>query len=101
MKQIDEGLKIAQSKVIDTAVSGSYLFTGKAEGIFVGNQQVGQVVLPQVLVETIVGGKLEQPLDLGEDPGAKLFPGLAVILKAAEDVAKLHQDGIRRHVAVD
>lgn len=59
--------------MIDGTVIGTYLLTGHAERVFIGQQDEGQIIVPQIFVEAILGGKIEERFHLLIDPAGQIF----------------------------
>ena len=58
IEQMFEYGEISFGKMIDGPVIGAYLLAGHAEGVFIGQQQEGQIVVPKIVVKPILGGKV-------------------------------------------
>ena len=101
VKQLLKCPEIIFRKIIHASFSGAYLFTGNAEWIFIGDQQKCQVVMPEVLIESIVCRHLKDTFDLPENPGRQNFLRLAFLIHAAENITELHQNGVRLHITID
>ena len=101
MEQLHKCPEVTFRKIIDASFIRAHLLTGDAEGIFIGNQQKGQIILPQVFIESIICRHLKQVLDLGKSSGNQFLSGLALVVCLPDDIGQLHQNGILRHITVD
>ena len=59
VEQSTEDPKIAFGKVVHRPLQLPHPLGDEAEGVLVGHEQKGQVVLPQVFVKAIVGGQVQ------------------------------------------
>ena len=89
VKQFFEYGEICFCKMIDGTVIGTYLLTGHAERVFIGQQDEGQIIVPQIFVEAILGGKIEERFHLLIDPAGQIFFFCEIKFIVAEDAGQL------------
>ena len=89
VKQFFEYGEICFCKMIDGTVIGTYLLTGHAERVFIGQQDEGQIIVPQIFVEAILGGKIEERFHLLIDPAGQSFFFCEIKFIVAEDAGQL------------
>ena len=101
VEQLFEDGKIPFGKMVDGSVIGADFLTGHAERIFIGQEKEGQIVVPQVFVESIPGGKVEKRFHLFIDPCGKLRIRAAVLVKVLKDTGELPQDAVFSRIPVE
>ena len=89
VKQFFEYGEICFCKMIDGTVIGTYLLTGHAEIVFIGQQDEGQIIVPQIFVEAILGRKIEERFHLLIDPAGQIFFFCEIKFIVAEDAGQL------------
>ena len=92
--------KIVPGKVVHRAVLGAHPLGNQAEGVLVGHQQKGQVVLPQILVKAILCRQVQQPLDLVVNAPHQGLPGHTTSLPSLEQRRQFGQNGLFSQVSV-
>ena len=58
MEKAAEDGKVTLGEVIHRPVPGTHPLGGEGEGILVGEKDEGEVVLPEVFIEAILGGEV-------------------------------------------
>ena len=58
--------------MIDGSVVGAYLFAGHTERIFVGQQDKGQIIVPEIFVKAVLGGQIQDGFHLFIDSRGQL-----------------------------
>ena len=101
MEKLVENLEIAGREQIDTAISGASFFTGQTERILRCCQQEGQIVMPQIVVETELRREIEQPVDFTVDGRSQNFGLILTFIEATADVSEMKQDAVLVNVTVD
>ena len=74
MEQFYESGEITLCKMIYRSFASARLLGGKSEGILRSHKKICQVVLPEVPVEPVFGGQVQQALDLGVQPVGQPLP---------------------------
>ena len=82
--------------LLGEVVHGAFQLPGalgdEAERVFVGHEQEGQVVLPEVFVKAVVRGQVQQTLDLVVEALDQFLPGQAAGLPVLEEGGEAAQD---------
>ena len=64
-------------------------------------QQEGQIVVPEIIVEPVLRGKIQQPVDFRQRLLRQTVPGSVPLLETPADVRQTEQDAVLPDVAVD
>ena len=99
-KQVAEHSEIILCENIDAAIICTDLFTGQTERIFVCDEQICQIVVPQIMVKAVIRCHLQTALELRINIPDKLCIVLCLFIKCAEDLSQLYQDRILLHITV-
>ena len=70
------------------------LFRHQGEGCFCHGEQEGEIIVPQVFVEAVHCGEVQEPVDLMQDLPAESLRFLPAFVEAAADAGQTVQDGI-------
>ncbi len=101
MKQLHKSLKVIFCKMIDaSAIPRPDFFTGNAKRIFICDQKIGKIILPQIFIKTIIGCNDQNPFDLLINTGDQLILVVSVALYLLADIRKLHQDTVLWQISI-
>ena len=93
--------KVVDCKAVYRSLLYSRLFIRQAEGVFVGDDQKSQIIVPEVIVKAVLCCNLQKVSDLLVDASAESVVRCTLKVKILEYLAKLTEDGILCALAVD
>ena len=94
VEQGPEDPEVAFGEVVHRPLQLPHPLGDEAEGVLIGHEEEGEVVLPQVAVKPVVGGQVQQPLDLVIEPPHQGLPGGAVALPLLKKLRQAAEDAV-------
>ena len=100
VKQVFEHLEICLCEMVDGTVIGSHLFAGHTEGILIGQENKGQIIVPQVLVKAVHGRQIQKRLHLLINPRGQLCRAAVILFIILENTGQLPEDAVFSQIPV-
>ena len=101
VEQPVEDLQIGLGEVVHRPLPCPDPLGGQGEGVLVGDQDKGQIVLPEIFIEAVAGGEIQQGLDLHVDPVDQRGPVTAPGLPIPIDLCQFQEDTVLTQIAVE
>ena len=101
VEQGAEHPEVVGRKVVHRSLQRPHPLGDEAEGILIGHDEKGQIVLPQVFVKAVVGGQIQQALDLVVELPHQGLPGRGAPLPRLEGRCQAGQNAVLPQIAVE
>ena len=86
--------------MIDCPVIGSHFFTGKAEGILIGHQHKGQIIVPEILVKTVSSRQIENCFYLSVNICNQFLAAIMTAVKAFKYLREPPQNTVFSQISI-
>ena len=98
VEEILEDLQVALYELVHAPFARAGLFGDQGEGRFCHGQQKGEIVVPQIFVEAVHGGDVQETVDLMQDLTAQDLRLFAAFVEAAADAGQTVQDRVLANI---
>ena len=101
VKQFPEDPEVAQRERVDAALVGPHLLGYQRKRRLRSGDQIGQIVVPQVLIKAVLRGEVQQPMHLLVDLADQRFPVIVSFIELPADLSQTVQDALFPYSSVN
>ena len=94
VEEILEDLQVALHELVYAPFARAGFFGDQSEGRFCHGEQKGKIIVPQIFVEAVHGGDVQETVDLMQDLTAQDLRLFAAFVEAAADAGQTVQDRV-------
>ncbi len=101
VEQFTEDAQVIEDELLDRTVLHGAPLRRQRKGVFIRQQQPGEITVPQAPVKAQAGREIQQRFDLCVDAVDQIVVAAAFFIKVTDDRAQLAKDAVLWKIAKD